>query len=718
MSEARAQLLSRWQKWRRDPAAFADDLPSSGLSRAMLLGLVGVTGAADLANRRDRRAARSWRREGVHLAGTGSDGGFRFVAKDGHPPSIWPDRVLIEAAGAAMVVVASSSDGARLTAALLAGRRPGLVWLGRQSAACRIYRPDGGPVPDRIEARPVGRLEAVRSLRRHGLGLAEALGAVWPLVERPRWKPDPRAYRRWIARNEPGLSDAGVIAAWLARTPRLPRIGILISLAEPEPSELQAAIRSVRDQIHSDWRLCILVPASPSPEVRLILDAALEDQRVRLLVTNAPGGGGPDWSAALDQLDADVAIVLGQADLLAPHSLGMMAAALAEDPNAAAAYADEDVIDARGRRSSPTFKPDFDRTWLETQDYIGPTVAVRRELIRRAGGPGPDLARRVAEAGQGTVLHLPHVLRHVGAGAIPPAEPQRPAPQLAGSAPSVLAIIPTRDRPELLEACVAGLLAQTDYPALDLCIVDNGSRTERALDLLARLEQTPHVRVLRIDAPFNFSALNNAAAAGAEARLLAFVNDDILVVEPDWLKTMAALATAPDVGAVGAKLLYPNGSLQHGGIGLGLGPPRIAGHELRGTPGETPGPLGRLAVTREASAVTAACMVLERGKFEAVGGFDQDAFPVAFNDVDLCLRLAVRGYRTLWTPWARLVHLESATRGGAKTDGSGRFAAEAARMRERWGPRLEADPCYNPNLTLEDESFALAQWSRARQTWR
>ena len=227
------------------------------------------------------------------------------------------------------------------------------------------------------------------------------------------------------------------------------------------------------------------------------------------------------------------------------------------------------------------------------------------------------------------------------------------------------------------------------------------------------------MRVLRIDAPFNFAALNNTAAAGAAAPLLAFVNDDILVVEPHWLRAMAALAVLPDVGAVGAKLLYPNGALQHGGIVLGLGPPRVAGHELRGAPGDSPGPQGRLQATRQASAVTAACMVLERRKFEAVGGFDAAAFAVAFNDVDLCLRLGGAGYRTLWTPQARLIHLESATRGADRSGiTAGRFAAEATRMRERWGGRLAADPGYNPNLTLEDESFAPAARTRAPMPWR
>ncbi len=224
--------------------------------------------------------------------------------------------------------------------------------------------------------------------------------------------------------------------------------------------------------------------------------------------------------------------------------------------------------------------------------------------------------------------------------------------------------------------------------------------------------------MLRIDAPFNFSALNNAAASRAEARVLAFINDDIMVIEPGWLKAMVAMAVQPDVGAVGAKLFYPDGRLQHAGIILGLGPQKVAGHEFRGAPGDSPGPQNRLLLAREASAVTAACMVVEARKFREVGGFDADALPVAFNDVDLCLKLGRAGYRTLWTPRARLMHLESATRGADKSGpASARIAAEARAMRERWGGVLNADPYYNPNLTLEDESFTLAERSRAGRPW-
>ncbi len=532
---------------------------------------------------------------------------------------------------------------------------------------------------------------------------------------------------------------------------------------DPRPDHLRAAIASVRAQIHDRWLLCIADDGSTSPEVRQILREAGGDARVRLVRHETARGVAAATNAALGLSEGELVVFLDHDDVLAPHALAMIAAAFLGRPEVAAVYSDEDRIDAEGGRAAPQFKPDFDHERLLAQNYVNHAFAVRRNLALRLEGLRPgiegaqdhDFVLRVAErAGEGGIVHIPHVLYHWRSypGGESLSQSRRPAVEAArlkvvgealrraGEAASVrldaggravverllpepalevLAIVPTRDRPGLLRACAAGLLEHTDYPALRLRIVDNGSTEPEALALLERLSTDPRVDVLRIEGPFNFSALNNAAVKGATAQLLAFINDDVLVVEPGWLKRMAALAVQPDAGAVGAKLFYPDGRLQHGGIVLGLGPHRVAGHELRGAPGNSPGPQGRLMVARQVSAVTAACMVVEREKFEAVGGFDETAFPVAFNDVDLCLKLGDRGWRNLWTPHARLMHLESASRG---SDASGpaarRLAEEAERMRARWGERLDADPFYNPNLSLEDESFALARQPRFWAPWR
>jgi O-antigen biosynthesis protein len=757
---------SRWRKWWRDPAGFVDDLPSPALRRLSLLGLAGGSLVSDLLDENDRRAGGAWRQGRVALVQTpGEQREFRFLTRQGQPPGAWPARVLIEAPGSDLsaVVVAFGEGGGVLTAAEMGPGRRAIIAPGGRPVWTRVYRTDeGAGLPERLNARPLSRCDLVALLRAQGEDVATALRAAWPPTERRPAEPPLGAYRAWIERNEPGRADVEPIRAWLKAKAGLPRISVLMPVHDPDPAHLQAAIRSVQDQIHEDWRLCIADDGSRSEEVRLILAAAASDPRVRLSVQAEAEGVAAATNAALALAEGEVALFLDHDDVLAPHALAMIAAAFAEHPDAAAVYSDEDVIDAHGRRSAPAFKPDFDHERLLAQNYVNHAFAVRLDLLRRLGGlrgglegaQDHDLVLRVVESGSGPLLHLPHILYHwrifPGGGSFSQSAGARidrarvqvarehldrtgrpavlaPGPRghliverpLPDPLPEITAIIPTRDHPGLLEACVAGLLEQTDYPGLRLCVVDNGSRTERALRLLERLERTPRVKVLRIDAPFNFAALNNTAVKTAETELVAFINDDVIVVEPGWLKAMAALAAQPDVGAVGAKLFYPDGRLQHAGIVLGVGPHRVAGHEFRGAPGASPGPQNRLLLTREASAVTAACMVASRSRFLEVGGFDEERFPVAFNDVDLCLKLGQAGYRIMWTPQARLMHLESASRGSDKLKAAGeRLAREARLMHERWGEGLMEDPFYNPNLTLVDESFTLAHRSRAQQPWR
>ncbi|OYX35541.1 MAG: hypothetical protein B7Y99_03255 [Caulobacterales bacterium 32-69-10] len=375
------------------------------------------------------------------------------------------------------------------------------------------------------------------------------------------------------------------------------------------------------------------------------------------------------------------------------------------DPAVRMVYADEDRTDGQGEPCGPVFKTAFDAVRLERQDYIGQAFAVRPDLA--AGGLD---ARRIApELPAGSVRHIPLVLWRRAQAQAWPVE----APPPAQASPSVRVIVPTRDRADLLAACAAGVLERTDG-APDLCVVDNGSVEPAALTLLEALAARPRVQVLRIDGPFDFPALNNQAAADATAEVLVFLNDDTWVVEPGWLQEMTALAMRPDVGAVGAKLSYPDGRLQHAGVALGLGAHGVAGHPFRGAPGTMDGPQAMLRVVREVSAVTGACLAVQRSKFAAVGGFDP-ALKVAFNDVDLCLRLAMRGWKTVWTPHARLVHLESASRGSpeATAEKAVRLRQEAALMHDRWGARLAADPYYHPALSLEGERWALGEELRS-----
>ncbi len=758
------RLKSRWRKWIRDPAGFVDDLPSPFLRSLSIFGLLGLTAWSDVLDFGGRRSMAAWRRTGVHLQRLREDSAeFRFETRRGEPPGRWPDRVLVGSGDVSAVVVAFAAGGGGMTAAEVGPGRPGLISLGRRASWARVYRieNDGHP-PEQLSVRPIGRDRLVHVLCDHGMTTTQALKVVWPPTERRAAEPDRLSYQAWIERNEPGPDEAVRIREWLAGIANLPRICVIMPVRDPRPTHLKAAIKSVQDQVYEDWRLCIADDGSSSDEVRKVLKGLSNDPRVKMVRLPSSIGVAAASNAALALAEGDVALFLDHDDRLAPHALAMIAAAFADRPDAVAVYSDEDTLDSEGCRSAPVFKPELDRERLLAQNYVNHAFAVRMPLLQALGGlragldgaQDHDLVLRILEADRGPILHIPHVLYHwrifpggnsFSQSARARVDPARvrlvydhldrigesarlePGPRghlivrrsLPDSAPEVLAIVPTRDRPGLLEACVAGLLDQTDYPALRVCIVDNGSRSSRALHVLERLSGDARVEVLRIDAPFNFSALNNAAAARSTARLLAFVNDDVMVAEPNWLKSMAAIAVDPSVGAVGAKLFYPDGRTQHAGIILGLGPQGVAGHEFRGAHGGSPGPQNRLLLGREASAVTAACMLVEKHKFDQVGGFDEEAFPVAFNDVDLCLRLSKAGWRTIWTPQARLMHLESATRGSDKADeATARFAGEALRMREKWGAALRSDPYYSPNLTLEDESFTLAALSRAKLPWR
>jgi GT2 family glycosyltransferase len=282
--------------------------------------------------------------------------------------------------------------------------------------------------------------------------------------------------------------------------------------------------------------------------------------------------------------------------------------------------------------------------------------------------------------------------------------------------PLVSLLVPTRDAVDLLQRCVTGLLERTDYAALEVIILDNDSTDPRTLAYFAEIVRDARVRVLPYRGSFNYSAINNFGVAQARGAIIGLVNNDIDVIEPGWLKEMVSHAVRPNVGAVGAKLLYGDGTVQHGGVILGTG--GVAGHAHRRLGGSENGYFWRLALTQNLSALTAACLVMRRDCFDAVGGLDEIDLTVAFNDVDLCLKLRRAGYDIVWTPFATLYHLESATR-GADIDvlKAERSQREVACMRVRWAAELDNDFFYNPNLTLMAEEFGLAFPPRAVKPW-
>lgn len=421
----------------------------------------------------------------------------------------------------------------------------------------------------------------------------------------------------------------------------------------------------------------------------------------------------------LDLGDDEWVLPLSAGDTLARGAHARYrAAAISSDPNTHVIYADDDLIDSKGRLTNPHLKPGWNGELFEHLDYLTGSALIQSGALGDLNQLEADWAetltrRAIAETAKkgGEPMHIPCVLHHRRARLR--AKPLEALPAVKQPLPCVTIIIPTRNRVDLLRECLEGL-RRTHYPDdLDILVIDNGSDDLETLDYLAGLE-AGFARVLRDDSPFNFAALNNRAAKIAQGDLLCFLNNDIEVRDPNWLKVMAAQAVRQEVGAVGAQLLYPDGRIQHAGVVLGIG--GAAAHAHRTVHPDAEGYFHRHALPQFVSAVTAACMVVSREKFEAVGGFDENRFPVSFNDVDLCLRLAEQGWRSLYEPRASLVHHESVSRGFDRdAKGAARQAQEVAALQAKWQTGLASanniakgiDPFHHPGLSRLSELFVL-----------
>ncbi len=467
--------------------------------------------------------------------------------------------------------------------------------------------------------------------------------------------------------------------------------------------------------------------------------ASLEAQVHRPATAETAG----DETAALASLrrlaartDLDYLAILTAGDIVAPDALAELALELAAAPSTVLAYVDHDERLSDGSRGNPDFKPCWDPFLFAQEPYFMRAAVARRDAVAAAFAPDApdsewDLLWRIAEgAAPQTIAHLPRVLIHRAhrprgggkaarpvhrhferQGVQPEFEPLTPRTwrlrlPLPTPAPRVTVIIPTRDQPDLLAAAADGVLTRTVYPDLELVVVDNGSELPETRAVLARLEATRRVRVLHDPAPFNFARLNNLAARHATGSVLCFLNDDTNIIAPDWLDEMTALAQRPDAGVVGARLLYGDGTIQHAGVLLGAF--ALTHHLLQGRPADFRGYRNRGMLTHAVSAVTAACAVIQRDLFEALGGFDE-ALPAAYNDVDLCLASCARGRYNLVVNRPLVQHFESASRGYYLRPEQ--EAADRAALRYllgKWGDGVRADPFYNPNLALDRENYTLA----------
>lgn len=440
-----------------------------------------------------------------------------------------------------------------------------------------------------------------------------------------------------------------------------------------------------------------------------VLEATLQDlvsEGLQAIVV--PDGRTAELAACATAIDGTEAVwflPIQAGDRLAPGAAATYRAAMAET-NASVLYADDDLLDPRGWRRSPHFKPDWNGELYRHFDYLTGAciVCVGRDELAAASGHADWASRLVRQVLQhSSAHHVREVLHHRQTRPVPPTA-VRPL-EVVRELPPVSIIIPTRNRLDLLQTCLNGVAA-TRYPGLEVIVVDNDSDDPATLAYLAA-QNPQHVRVIRHPGPFNYSTINNRAAAEARGRLLCLLNNDVEMIAPDWLSIMATQALRPEVGAVGAQLLYPDRRIQHAGVVIGVG--NAAGHAHRFIRPESDGYFRRHALPQFTSAVTAACLVVEREKFLTVGGLDEQNFKVAYNDVDLCLRLNQRGWQSLYEPRAVLIHHESVSRGFDRDPvGAARFAGELAALQRLWNTDSIVDPYHHPQLSRAAEQFSLA----------
>jgi O-antigen biosynthesis protein len=629
------------------------------------------------------------------------------------------------------------------------------------SLALPAIKLGGGVISTSQKALKLYKREGISGIKR-GFRLAAAVttssllpvmdAGLKPTVER-------NDYDEWV-RHYDTLTDTDrdIMRVHQSKFVHQPVISVLMSSCSAEPQWLIKVIESVKSQIYPHWELCVADNSGTNSNARQVLERySAADARIKVALFPQSGNAAELTKQALDLANGTWLVLLGLEDLLTENALFWIAHAANQNHSVQLMYADEDKIDIASKRYDPYFKCDWNVDLFYSQNMLGRLVFFKADLLRQIGGYRDnfgvsttyDLVLRCIEHIKPEQIgHIPRVLHHQatqikstsGSSLVLSQQTAATVPDITGvqalnehfqrlgikasaeisaqsyrirySLPDVLPlvtiIIPTRNGLMLLRQCIDSIVTKTTYSNYEILIIDNGSDDPETLTYLQNLAQNQRFTVLRDDGPFNYSALNNAAVKIATGELVALVNNDIEVITPDWLSEMVVHALRNNVGAVGARLWYPNNTLQHAGVILGCH--GLAGHVHKKLAKNKPGYFNRANVVQNYSAITAACMVVKKSLFEEVGGFNEKDLCIAFNDVDLCAKLQAAGYRNLWTPYADLYHHESATRGpdDANQAALERTAKEASYIQKNWSKLLAHDPAYSPNLSIESEDCSLA----------
>ena len=530
---------------------------------------------------------------------------------------------------------------------------------------------------------------------------------------------------------------------------RKPLISIVVPVYNTPQVFLRQMIESVQNQSYSEWELCIGNASPENKEMKKILEEYKNDARIKEVEIPENKGISQNTNRAMEIASGEWIGLLDHDDLLAPNALYEIAKAVNEHPDAEVIYTDEDKVTTDlSEHFQPHLKPDFNLDLLRSNNYICHFFVARQSVIRKAGGFRQEfdgaqdhdfIFRCVEEAGK--IGHVPEILYHWRTHKASTAD--NPASKMyafeAGrraieahlkrtgtegtvthtpdlgffrvqypvhGEPLVSIIIPNKDEKEALHACIASIKEKTKYQNYEIIIVENNSTSEEIFAYYEELKKDPKIRVIRWEREFNYSAINNYGVRHANGEYLLFLNNDVTIITEGWLTEMLGMCQRREVGAVGVKLLYPDDTIQHAGCVIGIG--GIAGHMFVNMPANRTGYLHKASILQDMSAVTAACMMMKKAAFEEVGGFTEE-LSVAFNDVDLCLKVRETGRLIVYDPYVQLYHMESKTRGAEDSQEKvRRFQEEIEYIRCHWIDILKkGDPYYNKNLSLSKWNYSL-----------
>ena len=533
-----------------------------------------------------------------------------------------------------------------------------------------------------------------------------------------------------------------------------PLLSIILPVYDPEEKYLKLTIESVLNQIYQNWELIMVNDASTKCFIEPYLNNLADNySNIKVLHRDTNGHIAKATNEGVEKSRGEFIVFLDHDDLLRTHSLLRIVQQIEQNPVAGLIYSDEDKIDLKEKRYDHYFKPDWNPDLFLSQNYICHLVCCKKEHFIKVGGLEEgiegsqdwDFLLKVTETlAPEEIIHIPEILYHWRASKKSTASSLdtkkyvldrsvtainntlsrrcilanaeicdenngyiRVKYDLPDKLPLVSIIIPTNNRLDLIGRCIESILEKTNYWNFEILVLDHNSTDTEVLDYFSRLKKIAKIRIIKVEGDFNFSRINNYGVQKAKGDILLFLNNDIEVLESDWLSELVSQSLRNEIGCVGAKLLYPDNSVQHGGVIIGLG--GVAGHSHKHYSNEDPGYKHRLQLVQNYLAVTAACLAVRKEVFDLVGGFNENDLKVAFNDVDFCLRVYEKGYRNLWTPYALLKHHESASRGkDTVPDKIERFKKEINYMQNRWNKFIKHDPSYNKNLNKNRENFSLA----------